>query len=192
MNNSFYALLFRQKYIARWGLMRSNIPESLSDHSFETAVIAHALALISNKRFGASYDCDHAAVLALYHDASEVYTGDLPTPVKYHSDELRDSYKRLEETAASKLLTKLPPDISAEYAKYILPQKDDYTPLVKAADKLCALIKCIEEEASGSREFASAKKSTEAALDAIEADVPAVGVFRREMLSAFTATLDEL
>jgi len=196
MNDSkisgFLALLFRQKYIARWGLMRSSYPESLSDHSFETAVVAHCLAMLENSRHGGSFDADKAAVIALYHDASEVYTGDLPTPVKYHDAALRDSYKKLEESAAERLISKLPDDIAEIYRKYLIPQDERYIKLVKAADKLCALIKCMEEEKTGSGEFHSALKATEASLDSIEIEVKSVGDFRRDILPAFMLTLDEL
>ncbi len=188
----FFALLFRQKYITRWGLMRCTTRESLSDHSFETAVIAHALAMLTNSRYGGDFDCDRAAVIALYHDASEVYTGDMPTPVKYHSEELRRSYKQLEKSACEKLLSKLPDDIRESYREVMLPDDARYERLVKAADKLAAYIKCAEEERAAPGEFSRAMQSTEAALDELEMEVPAVRDFRREILPSFALTLDEL
>ena len=188
----FLALLFRQRYITRWSLMRSSYPETLSDHSFETAAVAHMLAIIGNTRFGRSYDADRIAMTALYHDAGEVYTGDLPTPIKYHSAELRDSYKKLEDTACEKLITKLPEDVRDEYRTYLMPDDENTLKLVKAADKLCALIKCMEEERSGSHEFTAALGSTKAAIDNLSKQLPEVEVFVNELLPAFEMTIDEL
>ena len=190
--STFLSLLFRQKYIRRWGLMRSLFPESLSDHSFETAAVTHMLAMIGNAQYDRGYDADYAAMTALYHDAGEVYTGDLPTPIKYHSTELRDSYKQLEEAATEKLLTKLPEDLRDAYRKYLMPADERYIKLVKAADKLCALLKCMEEERNGSKEFANAIVSIRASVDRIAEEMPEVRDFMSEMLGAFEMTIDEL
>ena len=190
--NSFFALLFRQKYIARWGLMRSVTPESLSEHTAECAFIAHSLALIGNTYFGQSYDPDRVATLALFHDVPEVLTGDLPTPIKYFSPETRRDYAVIESHAVSSLLSKLPKELRSSYAKLLEPSEKDAElfKLVKAADKLCAYIKCLTEEAAGNKDFISARRSTEAALNAIDSEE--LRYFRDNLLDAFTLTIDEM
>lgn len=190
--NSFFALLFRQKYITRWGLMRNVTPESLSEHTAETAVIAHSLAIIGNTVYGKSYDADRVATLALFHDAAEVFTGDLPTPIKYFSTESKRDYDLLEGEVLTNLLLKLPEELRPAYTELLTPtagDKESYR-LVKIADKLCAYIKCLTEEAAGNREFISARNTIEKALDAI--DSPELEYFRENLLSAFTLTLDEM
>ncbi len=190
--NSFFAILFRQKYILRWGLMRNTTPESLSEHSSETAFVAHALAVIGNRVFGKAYDPDRVATLALFHDVPEVFTGDLPTPIKYFSSEMRSEYGKIEEQAVERLLTALPEEFREEYRAYLAPAEADAESLklVKAADRLCAYIKCLIEETCGNREFENAKKATEKKLDALECEE--LAYFREHFLPAFTLTLDEM
>ncbi len=190
--NSFFALLFRQKYITRWGLMRSVTPESLSEHTAEAAVIAHALALIGNNVYGKSYDPERVAAIALFHDAAEVFTGDLPTPIKYFSPETKRDYAEIEAHSINRLLSRLPDELRSSYSELLTPSEADAesVKLVKIADKLCAYIKCLSEEAAGNREFVAARKSTEAILDGIDSDE--LRYFRENLLESFTYSLDEL
>lgn len=191
MQNSFFALIFRQKYIRRWGLMRNVEDETLAEHSAHVAMLAHALALIGNKRLGKNYDLGMITVAALYHDGTEVYTGDMPTPIKYNTPELRQSYARIEEQAALTLLSHLPEDLREDYAPLLkedLPE--DLHRIVKAADKLAAYIKCVEEVKFGNAEFADAKKTTFNALKA--RNIPELEIFLEEFLPAFELTLDEM
>lgn len=191
MNNSFYALVFRQKHIKRWGLMRNLREESLAEHSAQTAMLAHALALIGNRYFGESYDTDRAALLALFHDTAEVYTGDLPTPVKYFSPEMRENYRAIEQNAVSALLCHLPGELVPDYEKILNENGDEkLAKLVKAADKLSALIKCLEEEKGGNTEFSAAGRSTEQALARLECKE--ADYFIRHFLPSFSLTLDEM
>ncbi|MCR5544885.1 MAG: 5'-deoxynucleotidase [Lachnospiraceae bacterium] len=194
--HNFFALLSRQKYINRWALMRNDREESLAEHSHEVAMIAHALCVIANTRFGRNLDANKAAVIGLYHDASEIITGDMPTPVKYYSEEIRDAYKKVEAVAESKLLMKLPSDMRPEYEEVFRPGDDEnevyMRRLVKAADKMSAYIKTIEEEKSGNTEFKTAKISTEKALTKLEEELPEVKVFMEEFLPPYGKTLDEL
>ena len=192
MTNSFFALLFRQKYIRRWGLMHSLVPESLSEHTAEVAVIAHALAVIGNTLYGKSYDPDRAAALALFHDAPEVLTGDLPTPIKYFSPEMKEGYRRIEEHAVASLLAKLPEELRDAYAPLLTPDETDAETvrLIKIADKLCAYTKCLTEEAGGNRDFLSARRTIEGDLDKM--DCPELRYFRMHLLHAFTLTLDDM
>lgn len=190
-DNSFFAMISRMKYIERWALMRNSISENVCEHSLETAVIAHALAVIGNCRLGRDYSTEHVAMLALYHDCTEIITGDMPTPVKYYNADIKGAYKEIEENAARNLLGRLPDDMAAEYEKYLLPKEDaSVMKIVKAADKISALIKCVEEEKTGNREFDHAKRSTFNAikkLDCREADI-----FCEEFVAAYEKTLDEL
>jgi len=192
MTNSFFALLFRQKYIRRWGLMHSTVPESLSEHTTETAVIAHALAVIGNTVYGKAYDADRAAALALFHDAPEVLTGDLPTPIKYFSPEMKEGYRKIEENAVENLLSKLPPELRDSYAPLLTPAEADSETmrLVKIADKLCAYIKCLTEEAGGNRDFLSARRTIEGDLNKIDSDE--LRYFRKHLLDAFSLTIDDM
>lgn len=190
MNNSFFALVFRQKYIKRWGLMRNLREESLAEHASETAILTHALCSIGNLVFGKNYNTDRAVTLALFHDIGEVYTGDLPTPIKYFSQEMRQNYKDIEENAAEALLAHLPAELVPTYRPLLSGEDDPLYPLVKAADKLAALIKCLEEEKSGNCEFSAAKKATLEAITALhskEADY-----FVGHFLPAFSLSLDEM
>lgn len=190
MNTSFYALIFRQKYIKRWGLMRNLRDESLAEHACDTALLTHALATIGNRFFGQQYDTEHAVTLALFHDTSEVYTGDLPTPIKYYSADMRENYKTVEKNAVEALLSHLPEELIPTYRPLLAADEDPLYRLVKAADKLSALIKCIEEEKSGNTEFSAAKKATLSSIEALgcqEADY-----FVTHFLPAFSLTLDEM
>ena len=193
MNNSFFAMMSRMKYIDRWALMRNSQEENVSEHSLEVAMLAHALCVIGNKRLGKTLNADRAAVIALYHDATEIITGDMPTPVKYFDREIRAAYRRIEDVATDKLLSQLPEDLRAEYKSYLLPDEEEEASLlelVKAADKLSALIKCLEEEKGGNREFAKAEKTTREKLT--EMHLPEVDIFLLEFLPAYSCTLDEL
>ena len=193
MNNSFFAMLGRMKYIDRWALMRNFRKENIGEHSLDVAVIAHALCLIGNKRLGKSLDADRAAVIALFHDAPEIITGDMPTPVKYFDDQIRSSYQRIEDDAVKRLLDRLPEDLRGEYERCLVPdpgKEGELIALVKAADKLSALIKCLEEESAGNREFAEAEKTTRAKIEAL--GLPEADIFLREFIPAYSSTLDEL
>lgn len=190
--NSFFAFVFRQKYITRWALMRNISPESLSEHSAEVAVLAHALALIGNRIYGKDYQPDRIASAALFHDVPEVITGDLPTPIKYFSPALKSDYKLIEDNAIETLLDRLPPELRADYSA-LLRASDLDAPsrlLIKAADKLAAYIKCLEEEKGGNTEFRSAAASTLNALE--QFDCPELQYFLTELLPAFRMTLDEI
>lgn len=189
--NSFYALVFRQKYIKRWGLMRNTTEENLSEHANEVAVLTHALCEIGNTLFDRSYDCGKAVLLALYHDVPEVYTGDLPTPIKYFDNRSKESYSAVEECAIASLLDKIPEQLRHAYEPlFCCPDDTPERVLVKAADKLCAYIKCLEEEKCGNREFSSAKKATAASLEAM--DLPELNWFMEHLLPTFTLTIDEM
>ncbi|MBQ4575674.1 MAG: 5'-deoxynucleotidase [Clostridia bacterium] len=188
--NNFFALIMRQKYIRRWGLMRNTRSESLCEHAYETAVLAHALATIGNEIFGKAYDPNLAASAALFHDAPEVYTGDLPTPVKYFNEGIRETYRLIEENAKSRLLDELPTPLRPAYAPLINESLDaDHTRLVKAADKLSAYIKCLEEKKSGNDEFDSARETTLASLKALHS--PELDYFIEHLLPGFEKNLDQ-
>ena len=194
----FLAILSRMKYIERWSLMRSSRPENLSEHSLEVALIAHMLCVIGNARYSRSLDAERAALVALYHDASEIITGDLPTPVKYHDGTIRDAYKAVERSAEERLLATLPDDLRPAIEDVLWPSADAgedelyLRRLVKAADKVSALIKCVEEERTGNAEFASAEESTRVAVGEMAAELPEVADFLREFLPSYGATLDAL
>ncbi len=192
MNNSFFALAFRMKYINRWGLMHSSRNETLSEHCADTAILAHALAVIGNNIFGKSYNADRVMTLAMYHDMCEVYTGDMPTPVKYSSEEMRKVYKEIEKLSCEKILSKLPEELKADFEKILKPEgtDKDYHKLVKAADKLSALLKCIEELHNGNPEFKTAYESTKKLID--ESDCEELSYFMENFLESFTLTLDEM
>lgn len=182
--HGFFAMLSRMKYINRWGLMRNSRTENLSEHTLEVAYLAHVLALLSDA------DPARAVLCALYHDCGEILTGDLPTPVKYHNARLRDSYREIERSAAQRLLSMLPPTLAKSYHPCFFEQDEQILKIVKAADKLSALIKCIEELRMGNDDFVSAKQ---AQLDALaQLDLPAVQVFLDKFLPAYTLTLDEM
>ncbi len=191
MANEFYALLSRMRYITRWGLMRNSFSENIQEHSHQVAVLAHALALIRREILGLEGpDPDRCAVAALYHDASEILTGDMPTPIKYHDPEIRAAYKRVERLCGERLLDMLPQQLRPFYAPYVLEEDAQLEPIVKAADKLSAYIKCVEEQKAGNTEFDSAAAQTMAALKALER--PEVEWFLAEALPAYSWNLDEL
>ncbi len=182
------------KYINRWALMRNTREENLSEHSLEVAMIAHALCVIGNVRYGQKLDADHAAMIGLYHDASEIITGDMPTPIKYYNPSIKEAFKDIENKANRKLLDKLPEDLRAAYEDIFF--KDGSCAyewrLVKAADKLSALIKCYEEEKTGNREFSKARETIEQSVGKYAAEFPEVADFVREFMPAYAKTLDEL
>ena len=187
----FFAYMNRMKYIRRWGLMRNTKIENDMEHVFQTAMIAHAIALLGNSRYERDYDAEHIAVLGMYHDASEVITGDLPTPIKHNNPAIIKEYHKLESIAQKRLLTMLPADIMPDYEPLIAP--DESTAewrIVKAADKISAYIKCLEERSAGNREFAQAEESTLASIRRI--DLPEVQDFMDEFVPGFSMSLDEI
>ncbi len=187
----FFALLSRMKYIRRWGLMRNTRQESLSEHTLETAYIAHALVLIHNKRCGGAVDPAQVVFRALYHDAAEILTGDLPTPVKYKNPQIRTAYGAVETAAVCQMLSFLPEDLQADYQPLLMPDEESVEgKLVKAADKLSALIKCLEEQQAGNHEFKHALNAQLSALRRME--LPAANIFIDEFLEAYQMNLDEL
>lgn len=187
----FFAIMSRMKYINRWSLMNNTRFENISEHSLTVAMLAHALVLISNKKFGRELDPEHAAAIALFHDCTEIITGDLPTPIKYSSRILRNAYKDIEEEAAKQLLASLPDYLRDEYEKLMLPKEADpyLLRLVKAADRLSALIKCIEEEQMGNAEFSRAK--SEITLSIEKMGLPETEIFMRDFLPSYSLSLDE-
>lgn len=190
-NYHFFAIMSRMKYISRWSLMNNTRVENISEHSLTVAMIAHALCVINRKQFGGNADPEFAAVAALYHDCTEIITGDLPTPIKYSSKTLRKAYADIESEAAEQLLSTLPEYMRDEYRKIISPEEDskETMRLVKAADKLSALFKCIEEEQMGNNEFRRAKEEAEKYLRNME--LPEVDVFMRDFLPSYYLSLDD-
>lgn len=187
----FYAYLMRMKYIKRWALMRSTSEENIMEHSWEVAVIAHALAIIKNEKFGGSVDEYKTLCLAVYHETSEVVTGDLPTPIKYFNREINSAYKSLEKDANERLIAKLPEELQNRYREFILDDPDsEEHKLMKYADRICAYIKCLEELKVGNKEFLKAKESIGKELS--NADDEAVKYFIKNVLPTFSKTLDEL
>lgn len=191
MANEFYALLGRMRYITRWGLMRNSFSENIQEHSHQVAVLAHALALIRRDILRLpGPDPDKCAVAALYHDASEILTGDMPTPIKYYNPEIRSAYKAVEQVAGERLLDMLPPKLRGSYESYVLENDEDLNPIVKAADKLSAHIKCLEELKAGNLEFSTAAAQTLAALEKTGREE--VRWFLDNCLEPFTRNLDQL
>lgn len=192
MSYSFFAFMSRMKYIERWALMRNSNPENVSEHSLEVAMISHCLAVISNVRLGNMRNAERAALIGLYHDSTEIITGDMPTPVKYYNEDIKKAFQEVERVAAGNLLQKLPKDLRPAYEGLFLKRDEDQElwKLVKAADKLSALIKCIEEEKAGNNEFSSAKRTIEAAVEQME--LKEVEIFKEEFLNPYYDTLDEL
>lgn len=189
--HAFFAYLSRMRYISRWGLMRNTFQENIQEHSHMVAVLAHALAVIGRERFGGTVDPGQAAAAALFHDAPEILTGDLPTPVKYYNPEIRDAYKEVEEVSARKLLSMLPDELRPAYEGLLMETAaPGVGAVVKAADKLSAYIKCLEELKAGNTEFRLAAEQTRQALEA--SPLPEVGYFMEHFLPAFELTLDEL
>ncbi|MBD8990597.1 MAG: 5'-deoxynucleotidase [Clostridiales bacterium] len=191
MANEFYALLGRMRYITRWGLMRNTFSENIAEHSYQTAVLAHALALIRRDVLKLpTPDPDRCAVAALYHDASEILTGDLPTPIKYYNPEIKTAYKQVERVAGERLLNMLPPELRASYEHDVLEDDEALAPIVKGADKLSAHIKCLEEQKAGNTEFDTAARQTWEAIQAM--DRPELNWFVEHCLGAFALNLDQL
>ena len=191
MANEFYALMGRMRYITRWGLMRNTFSENISEHSHMTAVLAHALALIRRDILKLpTPDPDRCAVAALYHDASEILTGDLPTPIKYYNPDIKEAYKQVEWIAGNRLLDMLPQELRASYEHYVLEDEEDLLPFIKGADKLSAHIKCLEEQKAGNTEFDTAAKQTWEAMKAMNR--PELDWFLENCLEAFTLNLDQL
>lgn len=190
MSHSFFAYIARMRYIGRWGLMRNTVQENIQEHSHMVAVLAHALAVIRRDKFGGTVDPGHVAAVALYHDATEIFTGDLPTPVKYANPDIQAAYKAIEQNAADRLTATLPEELRPSFAGLLSETDPEVTLLVKAADKLSAYLKCLEELKAGNLEFQSAANQT---LEALEAyDLPELTYFMEHFLPAFQLTLDEL
>ena len=189
----FYALVFRQKHIQRWGLMRNIFPETLAQHSSECAMIAHALAVIGNKLYGKSYDTGKIATMALFHDVPEVFTGDMPTPVKYANPVIRKEFAVIEEQSTANLLSKLPSEIRDDFSAIFesIEAEGEYHRLLKAADRLCAYIKCLEEEKYSNSEFSSARLGIENKLNETKKELPELEYFMEKFLPAFDLTLDQ-
>ncbi|HHQ68772.1 MAG TPA: 5'-deoxynucleotidase [Halothiobacillaceae bacterium] len=192
--SDFFAYLSRMKYIYRWGLMRNTRSENIQEHSLQVAMLTHALCEIGNELFGENIDTGRAVIIALYHDASEIITGDLPTPVKYFRADIRDSYKALEAHAEEKLLNLLPENLQKRFAGVMLSKEipEDLALRVKAADSLAAYLKCIEERAAGNNEFHRAELYLQEKLDKYQQSLPALRYFRETFVESFTLTLDDL
>ena len=196
MLHSFFALLSRMKYIHRWALMRNAREENLSEHCLEVGILTHALCLIGNKKFNKKLSVDRAVLRALYHDAAEILTGDMPTPVKYRREELKTAYKKVEKEAEERLLSTLPDYLEEEYRKVFFPEEEENAAyenkLIKAADKLSALIKCEEELRSGNQEFATAAASTRRKIEEMAEELTELKIFMEDFLPAYGKTLDQL
>ena len=191
MANEFYALLGRMRYITRWGLMRNTFSENIQEHSHQVAVLAHALALIRRDILHLpTPDPNRCAVAALYHDASEILTGDLPTPIKYYNPDIKDAYKQVERIAGNRLLDMLPPELRGSYEHLVLEDDEEVAPIVKGADKLSAYIKCVEEQKTGNTEFDSAAAVTMQALKTMGREE--MDWFIENCLPAFSLNLDQL
>ncbi len=191
MGYHFFAFLFRMKYINRWGLMRNTKTENLAEHSLEVSVIAHALCVIANEKFGGNFNAERAATLALFHDGCEIITGDLPTPVKYFSAEIKKAYGEVEKVSSNKLLSMLPDDLKPTYEGMFFKKEEDADLWlrIKAADKLSAYIKCLEELKASNHEFSKAAQAIKKTLDGNP--LPEVAYFMGYFLESFSLTLDE-
>lgn len=191
-DKKFYALISRMKYITRWSLMRNSIQENIQEHSHMTAVIAHALGVIGNRIYGKQHNPEHLATVALFHDATEILTGDMPTPIKYQNPDIIEAYRQVESYAADRLMRMLPRELRGDYEPLLDPDshKDESYRLVKAADKLSALIKCVEERKAGNTEFISAERSTREAVLAM--GLPEATYFLEHFMPTFELDLDEL
>ena len=190
MSYPFFAMLSRMRYINRWGLMRNTFQENIQEHSHQVAVLAHALAVIQNRFYGGQIDPGAVAVAALYHDASEILTGDMPTPIKYDNPDIKAAYKQVEAMAEQKLLSMLPEELRCDFDEAVTIPDPEVHAIVKAADKLSAYIKCVEELKAGNTEFKKAKEQTYAAL--CQNPIPALKYFMEHFLPGFELTLDEL
>ena len=196
MSYSYFALLSRMKYINRWALMRNAREENLSEHCLEVAILTHALCVIGNKKWNKNLSVEKAVLRALYHDAAEILTGDMPTPVKYRKEELKTAYKKVEKEAEERLLSTLPQYLTEEFGKVFFPE--DYATLsyenklIKAADKLSALIKCEEELRAGNQDFSTAAMSTRKKVEEMAEELPELRCFMADFLPEYGKTLDEL
>lgn len=190
MKSHFFAYIARMRCVTRWALMHNTYSENIQEHSHMVAVLAHALAVIRNRVYGGNVDTGRVTAVALYHDASEILTGDMPTPIKYYDPGIRDAYKKVEAVACQKLLATLPEELTEDYAPLLLCEDAQILSLVKAADKLSAYIKCLEELKAGNAEFRRAAEQTRAALDAMH--LPEVDYFMTHCMESFSLTLDEL
>ena len=191
MVSQFYALMGRMRYIARWGLMRNTFSENIQEHSHQVAILSHALALIRRDILHLpGPDPDKCAVAALYHDASEILTGDMPTPIKYYNPDIKTAYKQVEHVAGERLLSMLPEELRSSYEAYVLESDQEVLPIVKAADKLSAHIKCLEEQKAGNTEFDSAAAQTRKSLEKM--DLPELTWFMEHCLPAYSLNLDQL
>lgn len=190
--SNFCAMLSRMKYIDRWALMRNSCTENISEHSLEVAMIAHMLCVIGNKRFGKQLDTGRAALIAMYHDTTEIITGDMPTPVKYYNETMQEVFHKIEDAAAEQLLAMLPEDLQEEFSGLFFRQEEDeyLWRIVKAADKFSALIKCMEEKKAGNQEFESARKATKESILAMKLEE--ADCFMKEFIPAYKKNLDEL
>ena len=187
----FFAYMARMKFIQRWGVMRNTQSENIQEHSLQAAILAHALAVIARDQFGRDVDPERVMALAVFHDASEVITGDLPSPIKYHDPELSSTYGRIEEAARERLTAMLPDDMRDVYRPLLLcKDRPQHVQLVKAADKLCSYLKCLEELKGGNEEFTHARDAIEGEIEAI--DLPEVAWFMERFVTSFSLTLDEL
>ena len=191
IKSGFFAMISRMKYINRWSLMRNTVSENLSEHSLEVAFIAHLLCLIRNKRFGGNVNSERAALIAMYHDTTEIITGDLPTPVKYYNGSIRSAYSDIEKNAADKLISQLPEDLRKEYSDILSGGDDDeIKELVKAADKISALIKCVEERQMGNNDFKEAETATLKIIK--DMHLKEADVFLDEFMEGYGLTIDQL
>jgi len=190
MRSHFFAYISRMRFIQRWALMRNTAQENVQEHSHQVAVLAHALAVIRNEKFGGQVDAGAVAVAALYHDASEILTGDMPTPIKYYNPGIQRAYKEVEAVAERKLVDMLPEELRGAYDDVITVVDPEVRQLVKAADKLSAYIKCVEELKAGNNEFREAAAQTKRALEAY--GMPEVAYFLETFMESFALTLDEL
>ncbi|HEX3032667.1 MAG TPA: 5'-deoxynucleotidase [Bacillota bacterium] len=190
--SDFYAFLSRMKLIQRWSLMRNSTTENIQEHSLQVALIAHGLVTIRNEVFQGNLSADRVTALAIFHDASEVITGDLPTPVKYFNPEIKKAYNDIEDVARQRLFNMLPGNLQQAFLPYLFqqPEDEEYWKIVKAADKICAYLKCVEELRTGNEEFISAEKSIKRELE--EYNLPEVKFFLSQFVPSFSLTLDEL
>ena len=188
--NNFFGMLARMKYINRWGLMRNTKTENIAEHSLEVAIIAHALAVIGNTYFEKKLDAEHIAMLGVMHDTTEIITGDLPTPIKYYAPEIRDAYKKVENVAANQLLSELPEEMRNSYKNLLIEENNTDWKYVKAADKMSAYIKCIEERKTGNKDFIKAEETIKKSLDDMKMEE--VDKFIDVFLPSYAMTLDEI
>lgn len=191
MEHHFFAYMSRMRFIHRWGLMRNTLPENDLEHAAQTAMMAHAIAVIGVRRHGRTYDPQYIMALAMYHDASEVITGDMPTPVKHNNPIIKEEYRKLEKAAEKRLLSMLPEDLQADFFPLIdHDEASEEWRIVKAADKISAYVKCLEEKKSGNKEFDKASKTIKKSIEKI--DLPEVQDFMAEFVPGFALTLDEI